>query len=173
MLPDTVGGGVMRRSFLLIAVLVPVLLVTGIWLGGHPSALPDFVRDKLVDDGDAQVYEEAVDIIKRDYYRGIDRDQLLDKSLGAAVKSLDDQFSNYFSPEDYADFQEVTQGQFSGVGMTVEETKQGLRVMTVYDGSPADKGNLKPGDVVTAVNGRSIAVSALGSGISLRRFLRV
>ncbi|MFL5905826.1 MAG: S41 family peptidase, partial [Solirubrobacteraceae bacterium] len=71
--------------------------------------------------------------------------------------SLDDQFSNYFSPEDYADFQEVTQGQFSGVGMTVEETDKGLRVMTVYDGSPADKGGLKPGDIVTAVNGRSIA----------------
>ena len=115
------------------------------------------MRDKLVDDGDAQVYEEAVDIIKRDYYRNVDRDQLLDKSLGAAVKSLDDQFSNYFSPKDYADFQEVTQGQFSGVGMTVEETKQGLRVMTVYDDSPAAEGGLKPGDVVTAVNGRSIA----------------
>jgi carboxyl-terminal processing protease len=147
----------MRRSHLLIAVLVPVLLVTGIWLGGHPGILPDFVRDKLVDDGDAQVYEEAVDIIQRDYYRGVSRDQLLDKSLGAAVKSLDDQFSNYFSPKDYADFQEVTQGQFSGVGMTVEETDQGLRVMTVYDGSPAAKGGLKPGDVVVAVNGHSIA----------------
>jgi carboxyl-terminal processing protease len=147
----------MRRSALVIAVLVPVLLVTGIWLGGHPSVLPEFARDKLVDDGDAQVYEEALDIIKRDYYRNVDREQLLDKSLGAAVKSLDDQFSNYFSPEDYANFQEVTQGQFSGVGMTVEETGRGLRVMTVYDRSPADKGGLKPGDVVTAVNGRSIA----------------
>src|SRR5215217_5359483 len=147
----------MRRSFLVIAVLVPVLLVAGIWLGGHPSALPGFVRDQLVDDGDAQVYEEAVELIKRDYYRSVDRRQLLDKSLGAAIESLDDQFSNYFSPKDYADFQEVTQGQFSGVGMTVEETKEGLRVMTVYDGSPADKGGLEPGDVVVAVNGRSIA----------------
>jgi carboxyl-terminal processing protease len=146
----------MRRS-LLIVVLIPVLLVTGIWLGGHPGTLPSFVRDRLVDDGDAQVYEEAVDIINRDYYRKVDRDELLDKPLGSAVKSLDDQFSNYFSPKDYADFQEVTQGQFSGVGMTVEETKKGLRVMTVYDGSPAAKGGLEPGDVVVAVNGRSIA----------------
>ena len=147
----------MRRSVLVIAVLVPLLLVTGIWLGGHPSALPSVLRDRLVDDGDAQVYDEALDIINRDYYRKVDRDRLLDKSLGAAVKSLDDQFSNYFSPKDYADFQEVTEGQFSGVGMTVEETDKGLRVMTVYDGSPADKGGLKPGDVVIAVNGRSIA----------------
>jgi carboxyl-terminal processing protease len=150
----------MRRPILVIAVLVPVLLVTGIWLGGHPNVLPSVLRDRLVDDGDAQVYDEAVDIINRDYYRKVSRDQLLDKSLGAAVKSLDDQFSNYFSPKDYADFQEVTQGQFSGVGMTVEETDKGLRVMTVYDGSPADKGGLKPGDVVVAVNGRSIAGSS-------------
>ena len=146
----------MRRS-LLIVVLVPVLLVTGIWLGGHPGTLPSFVRDRLVDDGDAQVYEEAVDIINRDYYRKVDRDDLLNKSLGSAVESLDDQFSNYFSPKDYADFQEVTQGQFSGVGMTVEETKKGLRVMTVYDASPASKGGLEPGDIVVEVNGRSIA----------------
>ena len=90
----------------------------------------------------------GVDIIKRDYYRKVNRDELLDKSLGAAVKSLDDQFSNYFSPKDYADFQEVTQGQFSGVGMTVEETDKGLRVMTVYDDSPASKGGLEPGDVI-------------------------
>jgi carboxyl-terminal processing protease len=149
-----------RTSVLVIAVLAPVLLVAGIWLGGHPSVLPGFLRDQLVDDGDAQVYDEAVDIIGRDYYRGVDRGQLLDKSLGAAVDSLDDQFSNYFSPKDYEDFQEVTQGQFSGVGMTVEEMKAGLRVMTVYDGSPADKGGLKPGDVVTRVNGHSIAGSS-------------
>jgi carboxyl-terminal processing protease len=44
--------------------------------------------------------------------------------------------------------------------MTVEETDRGLRVMTVYSGSPADKGGLKPGDVVVGVNGRSIAGSS-------------
>ncbi len=151
----------MRRRFVLIlVVLVPALLLAGVWLGGHPSALPGPVRDALVDDGDAQVYQEAVDIIERDYYRGVDEKDLLNKSLGAAVKSLDDQFSAYFSPKDYSSFQEVTQGQFEGVGMTVEEDKRGLRVMTVYDGSPADQGGLKPGDLITEVNGRSIAGSS-------------
>ena len=144
----------------ILIVLLPVLLVAGIWLGGHPSYLPGFARDTLVADEDAQVYEEAIDLIKRDYYRGVDRDELLDKSLGAAVKSLDDQFSNYFSPKDYSSFQEVTQGQFEGVGMTVEEAKRGLRVTTVYEGSPAAKGGLEKGDLITEVDGRSIAGSS-------------
>ena len=144
----------------ILVVLLPVLLVAGIWLGGHPSYLPGFARDTLVADEDAQVYEEAMDLIQRDYYRGVDRDQLLNKSLGAAVKSLNDQFSNYFSPKDYSSFQEVTQGQFEGVGMTVEEAKRGLRITTVYDGSPAAAGGLKKGDLITEVNGRSIAGSS-------------
>ncbi len=147
-----------RRSPVpLLVVLLPVLLLAGIWLGGHPSALPGFVRDAFVDDGDAQVYEEAVDLLQRDYYRKVSRDKLLDESIGGAVDSLDDQFSSYFSPEDYKDFREATEGQFEGVGMTVEETPRGLRILTVYDGSPAKRGGLEPGDVVTAVNGRSIA----------------
>jgi carboxyl-terminal processing protease len=38
-----------------------------------------------------------------------------------------------------------------------ERDARGLRVLTVYDGSPASKGGLKPGDVITQVNGQSIA----------------
>jgi len=141
----------------ILLVLLPVFLVAGVWLGGHPDKLPGFARDAFVDDQQAQVYQEAIDLIQDDYYRRVDRKQLLDKSLGAAVKSLHDQFSNYFSPKDYSSFQEATSGQFEGVGMTVDEAKRGLRVMTVYAGSPASKGGLKSGDIITKVNGRSIA----------------
>jgi carboxyl-terminal processing protease len=144
----------------ILLVLLPVFLVAGVWLGGHPDRLPGFARDAFVDDQQAQIYQEAVDLIQDDYYRRVDRKQLLDKSLGAAVKSLNDQFSNYFSPKDYSSFQEATSGQFEGVGMTVEEAKRGLRVMTVYAGSPASKGGLKSGDIITEVNGRSIAGSS-------------
>jgi len=146
----------MRRLVVLV-LLVPLLLGAGIWLGGHPETLPDPVRDTLVDDGDAQVYEQAVDILERDYYREVDRDALLNRSLESAVGSLDDRFSHYFAPRDYDDFQEATEGRFEGVGMTVEEVERGLRVLTVYDGSPADRGGLRPGDVITHVDGRSIA----------------
>src|SRR5689334_17425497 len=150
----------MRRRRLLVPVLLvllPVFLVVGIYLGGHPDKLPGFARDALVADQQAQVYQQAIDLINHDYYRPVDRKQLLDKSIGAAVKSLDDRFSNYFSPKDYASFQEATAGQFEGVGMTVAEAKRGLRVMTVYAGSPAARGGLKSGDIITKVNGQSIA----------------
>ena len=148
-----------RRRYLvpLLVVLLPVLLVGGIWLGGHPDNLPDPLRETLVADTEGRVYEEAIDTLERDYYRKVDRKKLLDQSLEQAVGSLDDRFSHYFAPRDFTDFQAATEGRFEGVGMTVEEIDRGLRVLTVYEGSPADRGGLKPGDVITHVNGRSIA----------------
>jgi carboxyl-terminal processing protease len=138
------------------ALLVLVLLAGGIWLGGHPQHLPSGVRDTLVSDDDAQLYDEAADIIQQDYYRKVDRKQLLDKALGSAVDSLDDRFSAYFDPKAYRSFEEATQGAFEGVGMNVEEVPAGLRILTVFKGSPAAKGGLKPGDEITAVNGHSL-----------------
>ncbi len=147
-----------RRPYIaVLVILLPVLLVAGIWLGGHPESLPDPVRDVLVADTDGRIYEEAIDTLARDYYREVDRKELLNQSLEQAVTSLDDRFSHYFAPRDYNDFQEATEGRFEGVGMTVEEIDRGLRVLTVYEGSPAARGGLKPGDVITHVNGKAIA----------------
>jgi carboxyl-terminal processing protease len=133
-------------------------LVVGIYLGGHPSTLPGPLRDAFVEkSSDTQVYDQAMDTLERDYYRKVDRDDLLNHSLDQAVRSLDDRFSNYFAPRDFADFQQATEGRFEGVGMTVEPVDDGLRVITVYKGSPADKGGLKSGDVITEVDGHPIA----------------
>ena len=146
-----------RNPAPLLALLIPLALVLGIWLGGHPGTLPGVARNTLVADSDGRLYQEAVDTIERDYYRKVDRRQLLDKSLTAAVESLRDPFSNYFSPSAYTGFQEQTEGQFEGVGMTVTAVKQGLRINEVYAGSPAKQGGLKPGDLIVRVNGRSLA----------------
>jgi carboxyl-terminal processing protease len=138
------------------ALLLLLLLAGGIWLGGHPQFLPSTVRDTLVGDDDAQLYGEATDIIEQDYYRKIDGKQLVNKALGSAVESLNDRFSNYFDPKEYRSFQEATEGAFEGVGMNVEEVPRGLRVLTVFKGSPAAKGGLEPGDEITAVNGHPL-----------------
>jgi carboxyl-terminal processing protease len=142
------------------AVLVLLLLGAGIWLGGHPDWLPSPVRDTLVSDDDSALYAEAVDVIEQDYYRKVDRKQLVNKALGSAVQSLNDRFSNYFDPKAYRSFNEATQGAFEGVGMNVEKVARGLRVLTVFKGSPAATGGLKHGDEIIAVNGHSLAGSS-------------
>jgi carboxyl-terminal processing protease len=147
-----------RRQLLvlLLAVLVPVALVLGIWWGGHPSALPGPLRDVFVSDRVSTI-DQALEIIHDDYYRSVNTGRLVDDSLSGAVQRLDDRFSNYLSPADYSRYQESSRGEFSGVGMEVSEAAQGLRVSRVFPGSPAARGGIRRGDLVVAVNGRSLA----------------
>ena len=146
------------RSTLLtvLACLAPVLLILGIWLGGHPDNLPGFLRDPLVGDSDARTVDSAIDRIHETYYRDVGRGELVDRAIGGMVGSLHDRFSHYFSAKQYADVRETTQGQFSGVGMTVQRHPRGLLVKDVYDKSPAQRAGIRSGDVIIAVNGRSL-----------------
>ena len=141
----------------LLAVLLPICLVLGVWLGGHPDNLPGFARDALVGDSEGRLYDEALDMIAENYYRPVDKDDLLDAGLTAGIESLDDRFSAYFDPKAYKEFEEATDGAFEGVGMNVAEVERGLRVVTVFDGSPAARGGIRAGDVITAVDGGSLA----------------
>jgi carboxyl-terminal processing protease len=147
-----------RRSLTpLLAVLAPVCLVLGVWLGGHPDNLPGFARDALVGDSEGRLYDEALDTIAENYYRPVDRGELLDKGLAAGIESLDDRFSAYFDPKAYREFEQATHGAFEGVGMNVAEAKRGLRVVTVFEDSPAERGGIRAGDLITAVDGDSLA----------------
>jgi carboxyl-terminal processing protease len=141
---------------LLLALLVPAALAFGIWAGGHPRALPEFVRDALVDDDDAQVYEDVLDRIGDDFYRRVERSKVSDKALSAAVEALGDPFSRYITPEQYADFEASTEGNFEGVGMNVREVPRGLEVLDVFPDGPAAKAGIQGGDLIVAVDGRSL-----------------
>jgi carboxyl-terminal processing protease len=145
-----------RMLPLLSALLVPWALVVGLWVGGHPNLLPDPVRDVFVGDDDAQVYEDVLERIKDDFYRKVKTQDVSDKALTGAVEALGDPFSRYITPKDHADFEASTEGNFEGVGMNVREVKKGLQILTVFDGGPAAKAGLKRGDVIVAVNGKTL-----------------
>jgi carboxyl-terminal processing protease len=135
---------------------LPLVLLGGIWLGGHPGTLPSGIRDVFVADSEGQLYDEAIDLIAEDFYRGVNKRKLLDKSLQGAVDSLNDPFSAYLNPEQYRRFNEATTGEFEGVGMNVEEEPRGLKVLTVFDGSPAKEAGIRPGDLITKADDTSL-----------------
>jgi carboxyl-terminal processing protease len=143
----------------LVAALV-VVLCGGIWLGGHPGKLPEFLRDRFVDDS-AGLNLEATELIEDNYYRPVGSTELTNASLQGMVRELrlrhHDRFSDYFSPEALARFNEDIAGRFSGVGLSVSQVKQGLRVDRVFPKSPAQEAGIKAGDLIVSVNGDSIA----------------
>jgi carboxyl-terminal processing protease len=132
------------------------LLLAGIWLGGHPDNLPDQLRDSLVKDERA-LRAEIEDAIRDDFYKQVDESELEEGSLRGLVRGLDDDFSSYLTPKETREFNQSVSGRFEGVGMNVDQDRRGLRVLNVFEGSPAERAGIEKGEYVTEVNGRSIA----------------
>jgi carboxyl-terminal processing protease len=133
-----------------------VALVVGMYLGGHPTDLPGFLRDAFVEES-ASLNAEAVELIEDNFTRKVPRSQLENSSLQGMVRSLHSEFSHYFTPDENKLFEQATSGEFSGVGMTVVGRKRGLLVAGVFKSSPAKRAGIRPGDLITKVDGRSIA----------------
>jgi carboxyl-terminal processing protease len=144
-----------RPVVVVLAVLLPILLVAGLWLGGHPEHLPGFLRSAFVADQQERVVEEAVQRISRDYYRPVTPAQLSNASITGAVASLDDRFSHYLSPSEFREFSAPP--HFTGIGVSVGPEHRGLLIARVFDSSPAARAGLKPGEVIVAVNGHALA----------------
>ncbi len=143
-----------RLTYVLIAML-PVLLVAGVWWGGHPEDLPAFARTSLVAHADTRVVDEAIERISSAYYRPVGKGALANASVAGAVGSLHDRFSHYLSPKEFRDFDEPP--SFTGIGVEVQPSKRGLEITRVFNSSPASRAGLKAGETIVAVNGRSIA----------------
>jgi carboxyl-terminal processing protease len=137
-------------------VAVLVAMAAGLYLGGHPADLPDAVQDLFVDESTV-VQSEAANTIKDNYIHPVSGDTLENGSVRGMVDALDDRFSHYFTPREQKLFTESIGGAFSGVGMTVVEHRRGLLVTGVYKGTPAARAKIKPGEVIVAVNGKSVA----------------
>jgi carboxyl-terminal processing protease len=144
-------------SKIVAALCVLLVLVVGIWLGAHPKYLPDPVADVLAGDENRRVVLEGLDTIHDKYYREIGRGELADAALKGSVADLHDRFSAYFSEKEYALFNQAINNQFTGIGMGVRDAKDGLLVLSLYRGSPAEKAGIRVGDVITAANGHKLA----------------
>ncbi len=144
-----------RRVLYVLAAMLPILLVLGVWWGGHPEDLPSFARSALVAHGETRAVNEALGAISHDYYRPVPRSQLANGSIAGAVSSLNDRFSHYLSPQEFHGFD--TPPSFTGIGVEVAPSRRGLQIVRVFDASPAARDGLRAGEAIVAVNGRSIA----------------
>jgi carboxyl-terminal processing protease len=148
-----------------LATLLPIAIVVGVWLGGHPDHLPGFARDALVADHQTRVVDEAIERIARDYYRPISTSSLSDASLTGVVKSLGDRFSHYLTPSEFRQFNSPP--SFTGIGVAVGPERRGLLIGRVFDSSPAAKAGLRPGELIVAVNGRRLEGLSADAAIAL------
>lgn len=129
-----------------IAVLLTLLLSTGLWcLALGPSGIA-MVQTYLL---------ARFAFVEPD----ADLEEATDKALSAFVDGLGDRWSYYLPAQRHQETIERRANSYVGIGVTVDSVsrEEGLLVQSVTRDGPADKAGVLAGDVITAVDGVSIA----------------
>jgi carboxyl-terminal processing protease len=148
----------LRNSAARVLILVAMLVATalGAYMVGRsqsPATLGEEDRKSLA------LYAEALDTVRNNY---VDQKDIHPKkeTYGAIEGMLDslgdDGHTRFLTPEEREQNDQSLSGTYVGIGVQLEEKNGEVVVAAPIEGSPAEKAGISSGDVLLAVDGKSI-----------------
>ena len=100
-----------------------------------------------------QKFSQIYEAVESNFADKIDPDRALYRGAIPGMLRTLDPHSNFFDPKAYALLREGQSGHYYGVGMLIGAPEGKVLVMHPFQGSPASRSGLRPGDEILSVNG--------------------
>jgi carboxyl-terminal processing protease len=115
----------------------------------------------------AQTLTRAMNIVAENYIDEVEPRVLFEGAIDGMIGKLDP-YSAYTSPEEFAQFQQTMDGEFTGIGIMVDvDTESGrLMVLEALVGKPAYQKGIRAGDILLEIDGQDTQGLALRDAVS-------
>ena len=148
-----------QKRFSILHVLLAVVLTLAVTIGGGLLAL------RLTVGEGALSLLEGLFLVNTRFVGEYEPIEAVDAALDGMVKGLGDRWSYYLTAEAYEAQNLRRKNQYVGIGVTVNyEREEGLLILEVTSGSPAEEAGLLAGEVITSADGTSLAGEARYQG---------
>ncbi len=145
-----------RRALFSLIAFFAVCAVAGTFLqrrvGAQSSQDESQIRDNL------KSFTDVYAIVEQNYAEPIQGDKadsaIYDGAIPGMLRVLDPH-SNFYDPKAYARMREDQRGHYYGVGMVIQQQNNKVYVITPYEGTPSFRAGLRPGDIISAIDGKS------------------
>lgn len=105
-------------------------------------------------------YNKVLQVVRERYYgESPTATRLTYTAIKGMLNSLDDPYTRFLDPQDYAELRQDNSGEFEGIGAQLEgvPTKEGyVRISRPLPGGPAAKAGVKRGDMISKIDGTSV-----------------
>ena len=145
-----------RISIVFMACLISLPFSKVVWA---ENALPS---------AEIQSFVEAFETIREGYVEVLSDEEIVHKALKGMVSGLDPH-SEYFTKDDLTQFEEITSGNYAGIGVEVEMKGNHLTVVAAVDGSAAWEAGIQSGDVIVRIDSTLITDLSMQDIITLMR----
>jgi carboxyl-terminal processing protease len=98
---------------------------------------------------------EVYEIIQREALSPSDDASMTAGAVNGMLMSLDDPYANYFDAKHFEYFNEEAAGEFHGIGVTITSRENDLVIVSVIEGTPAERAGLKADDVIVEIDGQT------------------
>ena len=113
---------------------------------------------------------EGMALIDTRFVGEYDRDTLLDSAMNGMIAGTGDRWSYYLNAAGYKAQKLRRNNEYVGIGVVISyEREEGMLITAVKAGGPAEAAGLRPGDLITAVDGTALSGDARYEGSDLIR----
>jgi carboxyl-terminal processing protease len=114
------------------------------------------------------LFADVFERVRADYVDPISDRELIENALNGMLTGLDPH-SNYMNAKSFRDMQVQTRGEFGGLGIEVSEENGLIKVVSPIDDTPASRAGIKAGDLILALDGKSVQGIALNDAVDKMR----
>jgi carboxyl-terminal processing protease len=114
------------------------------------------------------LFGEVFELVRADYVADVSDDSLVESAINGMLTSLDPH-SNYMNSKNFNDMKVQTRGEFGGLGIEVSMDNGFVKVVSPIDDTPAARAGLKPGDLITQLDGHPVQGMTLPEAVEKMR----
>ena len=153
----------MKRSGLLLAASIATLVLFSLRqdIGAATSNSTETYKQ-------LNLFGEVFERVRAEYVDEVSDDALVESAINGMLTSLDPH-SNYLNTKNFNDMKVQTRGEFGGLGIEVSMETGLVKVVSPIDDTPAARAGLKPGDLITHLDGDPVQGMTLPEAVEKMR----
>ena len=115
-----------------------------------------------------ELFGDVFERVRADYVDVVKDDALIENAINGMLSQLDPH-SNYMNEKAYRDMQVQTRGEFGGIGAEVTMEEGFVKIVSPIDETPVARAGLKPGDLITHLDGETVQGLTLAQAVDKMR----